>query len=117
MSFDAIKFHLRNARDRLRIGIVESGLQSLNVRVKMLKRFAGVIPIDIAQRNDVLGCECDEVGSANTANSNRSNPAYCTGEAVSCLFALNGSCIGVNRTTRGRSGPKSASIRLTLSLG
>ncbi len=73
LSLHAVELNHGNARDGLRIGLVKPRLQSLNVHIKMLKGFAGVVPIHIAEGDDVLGGQVDKVGAANTADSDTGN--------------------------------------------
>ena len=73
LGFHGIKWRLGLARARRRRRMVEAVPQLLDVGVQTLETFVRVAPVDVAEGDDVLARQVDEVLAAHAANADAGN--------------------------------------------
>jgi len=69
----AIKLHGRLTCARFLSRFREASPEPLDVGIKAIERFAGVSPIHVAERHDILACEIDQIRAAHSTNANSGN--------------------------------------------
>ena len=67
--FDAIEFDGRLSRGGLRIGLIEALLQIRDFCVETVEGVAGVAPVHVAERHDILAGKIDQIGAAHAADA------------------------------------------------
>src|SRR5437867_7979845 len=72
LGLDGIKLSGQFARRR-RGRQFDALLQALDVDIEPVEPLASIAPVHIAQGDDVLACEVDEIGAAHAADSNAGN--------------------------------------------
>ncbi len=67
--FRAIEFDRRLARSRRRRPLLDARPQVRDVGVEPLEPLAGIAPVDVAEGDDILACQVDQVAAAHAADA------------------------------------------------
>ena len=89
-SFDAIELDGKLTGGGLWIRIVEALLQIRDFGVEAIEALAGIAPVDVAQRHDVLACEIDQIGAAHAADAHTSDVEHVAGRSEATTHHVTG---------------------------
>src|SRR5439155_9349083 len=98
LGFDGIERRAGLA-GRRRGGQLDAFLQALDIEVKAIKTFVGVRPVHIAESDDVLAGEIDEIRAAHAADANGGDVERVAGRSDSAAKNVSG-----NNGERGAAG-------------
>ncbi len=73
MRFHAIEFDGGQARGGRRSRRFDARAQFVDIGVETVEGLSGVAPIDVAERDDVLAGEIDEIGAAHSTDTDASD--------------------------------------------